>query len=258
MRRYLTIGEVGNLLHLNTSQIRFYEKKGLVKPYKVEDNKYRLYSFREIERLENITVLRSLDLSIEEIRDILSLEMGYDISEVGRLIKNKVKHQMKRLNQILKNVEDIEQLYEELQKTEAKVEEIEERIIYVADDDVSESKTERDVYDFVMYHQLDYVNYMYELYNIIGLEKQIMCIYSSEVDEEVKALQSYILPKGRYYCKNFEVEDFNMVKSKVEKIRLECIELGYEVEEISIVIENLYAFSMINEKFMLRVEIPIR
>ena len=59
----MRIGEVSNIVGLDVSSIRFYERKGLINPDRGEDNKYRDYSLEDIECLKQIVLLRKLDMS---------------------------------------------------------------------------------------------------------------------------------------------------------------------------------------------------
>ena len=53
--------------------LRHYDRIGLVKPCKADEwTGYRYYSQREIVRLETIRALRCMDLSLAEIKEILS------------------------------------------------------------------------------------------------------------------------------------------------------------------------------------------
>ena len=53
--------------------IRYYEEIGLLPAPSRMDNNYRKYSERDVERLRLVAGARRLDLSLEEIREILDL-----------------------------------------------------------------------------------------------------------------------------------------------------------------------------------------
>lgn len=65
----MNIKEVEALLHVSRSNIRFYEKEGLLRPER-RDNNYRDYSTEDAETLRKILVLRKLGFSLEEIAGI--------------------------------------------------------------------------------------------------------------------------------------------------------------------------------------------
>lgn len=67
----MTIKEAEERTGLSRSNIRFYEKEGLVKPRRNTGNSYRDYSEKDIGELQKIAYLRTLGISVEEIRRIV-------------------------------------------------------------------------------------------------------------------------------------------------------------------------------------------
>lgn len=68
----MTIKEAEALTGLSRSNIRFYEKEKLIVPSRNENNGYRDYSEQDVENIKKIAYLRTLGLSIEDIRNIIS------------------------------------------------------------------------------------------------------------------------------------------------------------------------------------------
>lgn len=71
----MTIKEVERILELPRASIRYYEQQGLISPER-NDNDYRDYSERDVERLKKILVLRKVGISISEISDLLDGEVS--------------------------------------------------------------------------------------------------------------------------------------------------------------------------------------
>lgn len=63
----MRIGEVAKLTGLSDSNIRFYEKKGLLAPARAQESKYRDYTQEDVETLKRILLYRKLNISIETI-----------------------------------------------------------------------------------------------------------------------------------------------------------------------------------------------
>ena len=63
----MKIGEVANQTGLSISNIRFYEKKGLLAPSRKEESGYRNYSAEDVSRLKTILLYRKMGLPIETI-----------------------------------------------------------------------------------------------------------------------------------------------------------------------------------------------
>lgn len=74
----MNIKQAESLTGVTRQNIRFYEKQGLLKPSRNQENDYREYSQEDIQALKLIRLLRMLDMPLEEIRQILSgqLELG--------------------------------------------------------------------------------------------------------------------------------------------------------------------------------------
>lgn len=63
----MRIGEVASLTGLSISNIRFYERKGLIDPGRQKESQYRDYTKEDVERLKLIILYRKMDFSIEKI-----------------------------------------------------------------------------------------------------------------------------------------------------------------------------------------------
>ena len=63
--------EVEKITGLTRKAILYYEDKGLIRPHK-EENNYRSYSQKDVDRLLQISIHRKLGLNISEIKNILS------------------------------------------------------------------------------------------------------------------------------------------------------------------------------------------
>lgn len=64
----MKIKEVEALVGIKKTNIRFYEREGLLNPERSEENNYREYSEEDIRRLEQIKMLRMLDVPTADIR----------------------------------------------------------------------------------------------------------------------------------------------------------------------------------------------
>lgn len=72
----MRIGEVAEKTGLNISNIRFYERKGLIGPSREKDSKYRDYSNEDLVKIKEIILLRKMDLSIDDIGNYLNKEQS--------------------------------------------------------------------------------------------------------------------------------------------------------------------------------------
>lgn len=70
------ISQAAALTGVSAANIRFYEKEKLLKPQMRGDNSYRMYSDRDLHELRFIRACRSLDMSLSEVRTLLSLNLN--------------------------------------------------------------------------------------------------------------------------------------------------------------------------------------
>lgn len=72
MKEFYTIGEVSKIFNVSTDTLRFYDKIGLIKPWKVGDNGYRNYSKAQFEMISTIILLRAIGTPIQKLHQILN------------------------------------------------------------------------------------------------------------------------------------------------------------------------------------------
>lgn len=69
----LLIGDLAQASGAPAKTIRFYEEIGLVPPARRDVNGYRLYDAGDVDRLRFIRSARTLDFSLEALREVLAL-----------------------------------------------------------------------------------------------------------------------------------------------------------------------------------------
>ena len=82
MEKFFSVGEAAELVNMTAETLRHYDRIGLVRPSKVDEwTGYRYYSQQEIVRLHTVRALRCMDLSLAEIKKILSYDDFHKIVE---------------------------------------------------------------------------------------------------------------------------------------------------------------------------------
>lgn len=66
-----TVRQVAEMSGISTRTLRYYDQIGLLKPSEYTGSGYRIYKDRDIDRLQQILLYRSMELKLEEIRSIL-------------------------------------------------------------------------------------------------------------------------------------------------------------------------------------------
>lgn len=72
----IQISEVAGMVGLSSKTIRYYEAEGVIPEAARLANGYRIYDDADVQRLRTVAAARSLDLPLEEIRDLIELAAG--------------------------------------------------------------------------------------------------------------------------------------------------------------------------------------
>ncbi len=68
---HMQIGEVSECTGLSLRTIRYYEEIGLIPPSARSSGGFRLYTEQDVDRLELVKRMKLIDLSTDEMRDLL-------------------------------------------------------------------------------------------------------------------------------------------------------------------------------------------
>ncbi|RAI80187.1 MerR family transcriptional regulator [Macrococcoides caseolyticum subsp. hominis] len=68
---YYSVKEVSELTGVSTRTLRYYDTISLLKPHHYTESGYRMYSSKELDRLQLILFYKSLQFSLEEIKGLL-------------------------------------------------------------------------------------------------------------------------------------------------------------------------------------------
>lgn len=91
----MKIGEAAKETGLSISNIRFYEKKGLLEPARDQESKYRNYTEEDILRLKKIIIFRKMDLSVEQIAAMLRGK-----TDVKKVLKNQEQELLNKIREM--------------------------------------------------------------------------------------------------------------------------------------------------------------
>lgn len=68
----MTIGEVSAMFQISTRMLRYYEKAGLIESTRKEGYAYRIYDADAIRKVQQIIILRKLQISLKQIRCMMN------------------------------------------------------------------------------------------------------------------------------------------------------------------------------------------
>ena len=96
----MRIGEIAQQTGLNVSNIRFYERKGLLSPKRDDSSNYREYTDEDVLRIKEILLYRKMGVSIETIYLIVNGKADY--RDVLARQQDTLKDEIENLNGSLK------------------------------------------------------------------------------------------------------------------------------------------------------------
>ncbi len=99
------ISEFSKITSLTVKALRYYDEEGILKPSIRLDNHYRVYSQEDYERAKVIQLLRSLDFSIQEIKDVLASyqkeeDLSFYLEEKKNLLRKQIEQKNSRIKQL--------------------------------------------------------------------------------------------------------------------------------------------------------------
>lgn len=86
MKKFFTVSQTAKTVRMTAETLRHYDRIGLIKPCKIDEwTGYRYYSEQEIVRLNTVSALRCMDLSLIEIKKILEYD---DFEKIVNFLKH--------------------------------------------------------------------------------------------------------------------------------------------------------------------------
>lgn len=110
----MTIGEIADFFGISRKAIRLYEKKGIIKPVKVDAaNGYRYYSTEQVQQINALLELKALGFSLHEIKMVIEgktakttlLDMLEKKRQEWQEVMNSAKYKGECLDNIIRNVQ---------------------------------------------------------------------------------------------------------------------------------------------------------
>src|SRR5687767_87584 len=99
------------LSRVTVRTLHHYDRIGLLKPRNYDRHGFRLYGEAEFARLQQITTLKFIGFSLNQIKEILK-EQEFDLAETLQLQRKIIQAQRNRLNLVLEAIGRAEKVYE--------------------------------------------------------------------------------------------------------------------------------------------------
>jgi DNA-binding transcriptional MerR regulator len=100
------IGDFSKITNLSVKALRYYDEENILKPsYRNEENSYRFYDDNDFKKAELIVLLRELNFSISEIKDVINLckdktDLSYILEEKKDMIRKSIMKEKTLLKKI--------------------------------------------------------------------------------------------------------------------------------------------------------------
>lgn len=102
-----SISQTAKVLGITTDAIRLYEKEGLIHPKRDEQNNYRYYDWEQIRLLMFIAFYRKIDVSIPEIKRLLT---SSTFDDVKNTFEDLIAHNQNQIAQLQTKIEKLSSL----------------------------------------------------------------------------------------------------------------------------------------------------
>ena len=96
----LSIGKIAKQAGISVETIRFYERKGLLQEPQRKESGYRQYQEEDVRKLVFIQHAKNLGFSLNEIRDLMSLQT--DSKSTSREVKDLAEHKLQDIEEKIK------------------------------------------------------------------------------------------------------------------------------------------------------------
>ena len=272
----LTVGKMAEINNFSPQALRMYDKMGLLKPSVIgEENGYRYYDIRQSACLDMIQYMKSLGMSLKDIKEVLDLQ---DMKVVEQILNRKLEDIEEELKQLVITKTAILRALDSLQRYKfapkegaVVLEYIQERLIYryESDRDFYASGVEafeymmRSFKNHILLHDLPLV-YFCNVGSIVRKECLLAKRFRSNeiflfVDEHFEEkLKPERLPAGTYLC--IYCESFRKERQYCNRLMDEIEACGYQIagDYICEVVAEFPVFSPNERNTFIKLQVPVK
>lgn len=239
MRELITIGELAKLMNISTHQIRYFEEKNVLRPSKINENGYRLYSIKDVYKLSHILLLRKFNISVKGINKCFN---DYTFEDYMHMLTN--------------NIVNIEKQIKDLNELKNLTSSVVDKISYMKDNKekyLIKNMKSRKVKSLCKVENIDSVSIKSFYDNTINhpklinlFENDMIYVYEKNninvCTEFFNNESDYVFEEGDYLCYGFYSDSYSESYINVDKKALEFLSYAkaknIKVEGKLIIIEN--------------------
>lgn len=223
MEKLFSISKTAKMVNMTTETLRHYDRIGLVKPCKIDKwTNYRYYSEREIVLLNTVRALQYMNLTLQEIKEILKYN---DFEKIIEFLNQAEKSADEKIIEITHAKEKIQRarlfyqskLTKQQENVEIYVKTIPQRVILLSNHLETPS-----VDNLWNYHRHFYDQIGFENKDSFSFE-DTAGVYTHQEKSQLFAICTQytnidgltILPAGKYLCSNCTSENYEEVLEKL-------------------------------------------
>ncbi|WP_134686735.1 MerR family transcriptional regulator [Brevibacillus migulae] len=106
MKRHWKVGELAKMAGITIRTLRFYDQIGLFSPSGYSHSGYRLYTEKDISRLQQILSLKELGLSLEQIKAVMDGNQ-LSLSDIVAIQIDRLKENIRIQQKLLQELENV-------------------------------------------------------------------------------------------------------------------------------------------------------
>ena len=105
---FMTVGQIAKKMNVTVRTLQFYDKKDILKPSAESEGGRRLYTSKDVVKLDQIIALKQLGFSLEDIKGRLpNLDSPEEVVEVLRSQSEGIRQQVNTLMEVLVQIEKL-------------------------------------------------------------------------------------------------------------------------------------------------------
>lgn len=160
----MKISQFANLSGISRKNLIFYDEIGLLPPERIDDNGYRLYSYRQVEICSVIWALREIGMPLAEIKNYLDQRTPDRLIELFTQQRENVDQKIEKLHKIRRMIDTrirITQQAREIDIDAVTIRRCEKELLFVSDplgdlDEIEIEKASNDFYNLSIEEQIIY------------------------------------------------------------------------------------------------------
>ena len=269
MKDKFLIGELAKLFNVSTDTLRHYDRIALLKPDNDLSNDYRYYSLGNFFKLSRILFLKSLDISLGDIKKYMNNKNRSNLLDMLKKKEEEIDIKLIRLNNLKKKIQTKLELLESINDNldQVEIKRIPERLgVFL---DMSDVENDFEVIQAFKKNEryLKSSSWLIEgqVYTSLSkenMEKRILNKFKYFIEvvmfDPTSCTQMEVIPEGEYACIAFLGPYRDMGKHYELLIRW-IDENGYQIAGDSIE-KNIvdYGFSDSENEYISEIQIPIK